>query len=469
MTLVKKHDGKGKLTRYKGRLVAYGFKQHPGMNFDKTYALLISLAAFRTALSYAAANDLEIVQLDIVGTFLESEINETLYIKFPKGLWREGNKIILDLGEVHRTGVGNRISPAIGRLIRSIYGTRQAAINWYERFDDILRTLGFTRSEIEASVYSRGKLILLIWVDDILLIGSVFYIESARKQLKKKLNIKGMWAIKGGTFFRMTVGSDRSKSSIYLGQGGYVGKVLERFGMRGANRVSTTMESRAKFYKRKPDEEKAYQKLYQELVGSLNYAAVATRANISFTIGLLGRFASALSADHLTGAKRVLRYLKRTKGLELHLGAHQVEITPLSIYADADFAGDRTELKSTSGMVMKDHYGAVVAWKSTKPPISAKSTADAEYIALAMPMEYMSIGNLEKLFHHESNHDPIPVYNDNEACIANVKKGEHQPPNRHVCVRSTWIRDMVRLCEATLTHLLSTQMPADGLRTGLDR
>src|SRR5437588_5945620 len=129
MTLVKKHDGKGSLTRYKARLVAHGFKQRPGVDFDQTYAPLISLAAVRTALSYAAANDLEIHQLDVVGAFLESKISETLYISFPEGLRREGDRIILDPGEFN----GVRGKPrAIGRLRRSIYGTRQAAINWYK-------------------------------------------------------------------------------------------------------------------------------------------------------------------------------------------------------------------------------------------------------------------------------------------------------------------------------------------------
>ena len=100
MTLVKKHDGKGKLTRYKCRLVANGFKQRPRIDFDETYAPLISSAAVRTALSSAAANNLEIDQLDVVGAFLESEISETLYIKFPNRLRREGNKIILDPGRL---------------------------------------------------------------------------------------------------------------------------------------------------------------------------------------------------------------------------------------------------------------------------------------------------------------------------------------------------------------------------------
>ena len=94
----------------------------------------------------------------------------------------------------------------------------------------------------------RGKLILLIGVDDILLIGSATDVESARKQLKEKLNIKDMGAIKDGKFLAMAVRRDRSERSIHLGQGGCIGKVLERFGRRGANGVSTPMESGAKFY-----------------------------------------------------------------------------------------------------------------------------------------------------------------------------------------------------------------------------
>ena len=87
---------------------------------------------------------------------------------------------------------------------------------------------------------------------------------------------------------------------------------------------------------------------------------VATRADISFTTGLLGRFACNPSAVHFTGAKRVLRYLKKTKTLELQLGAQQVKTALHTIYADADFAGDRTESNPTSGMVIKDCYGVVI-------------------------------------------------------------------------------------------------------------
>ena len=239
--------------------------------------------------------------------------------------------------------------------------------------------------------------------------------------------------------------------------------------MGKANGVHTPIESGARFTRRQKDEEKADQKAYQELIGSVNYAAVATRADISYAVGLLGRFASDPSINHQNGAKRLLRYLQRTAGKELCLGNRSRSGSDIAIYADADFAGDAVAMRSTSGMVVKDRYGATVAWKSTKQPITARSTADAEFIATAMAMEYLWLSDLEKEFHYDRKSRPIPIYNDNTACIANINSGEYQPQSRHVGVRYFWIKDLIRFGEATVSHIASDKMLADGLTKGLDR
>ena len=143
--------------------------------------------------------------------------------------------------------------------------------------------------------------------------------------------------------------------------------------------------------------------------------------------------------------------------------------TKAAIYADADYAGDLTEKRSTSGIAVRDRNGATVAWKSTKQPITTRSTAEAEFIATAMAMEFIWLSNLEKEFYHDHNDEPVPVYNDNEACVTNINSGDHQTQSRHAGVRYHWIRDRVRLGEATLSHIPGDQMPADGLAKGLDR
>jgi hypothetical protein len=125
-------------------------------------------------------------------------------------------------------------------------------------------------------------------------------------------------------------------------------------------------------------------------------------------------------------------------------------------------------MRSTSGMVITDRYGSTIAWKSTRQPVTARSTADAEFIATAMAMEYSWLNDLEKEIHSDTNQRTIPVFNDNEAYITNINRGEYQPPSRHVGAQYYWIRDMIRLGEATVNHIASADMPADGLTKRLD-
>ena len=93
----------------------------------------------------------------------------------------------------------------------------------------------------------RGTLILLIWVDDILSISEKTDVEKIGREIKKEINIKDLGDLKEGTFLGMTVRREHDKRRIYLGQGGYIKKILERFGMGEANRVLTPIEGRMKF------------------------------------------------------------------------------------------------------------------------------------------------------------------------------------------------------------------------------
>jgi hypothetical protein len=135
--------------------------------------------------------------------------------------------------------------------------------------------------------------------------------------------------------------------------------------MSKVNGARTPIESGAKFHKRIANACKASQHIYQEMVGSINYAAVATRGDLLFTVGLLGCYAAdptAKHAKHASGVKRVLRYLRHTSQLKLCLGRQtNSNSAGLAIYAEADFAGDSDEMKSTSGMTVVDRYGSIIA------------------------------------------------------------------------------------------------------------
>ena len=117
---------------------------------------------------------------------------------------------------------------------------------------------------------------------------------------------------------------------------------------------------------------------YASAVGSLMYAQVCTRPDIVFIVGMLGRYLSNPGMDHWKAAKRVMRYLQRTKGYMLtYRRSDRLEIIG---YSDSDFAGCQDSRRSTSDYVYLLAGGAI-SWRSAKQNFVASSTMAAEFVA----------------------------------------------------------------------------------------
>jgi len=299
----------------------------------------------------------------------------------------------------------------------------------------------------------------------------------------------------------MRVTRDLRTKVISLDQSAYISQVLRRFQMDGASGVSAPLDPGMSLLKRngrmttvvkeegamrkeenhmRDDqiEEQVDQKEYQEIVGSLNYAAIATRPDLSFAVGVLGRYASDPARRHMIMAKRVMRYLSKTVGYQLNLGVREGLKEPYStvaLYTDSDFAGDPNSMKSTTGMVIRDRYGSMIAWQSKKQSITAKSTADAEYITTATSIdEGVWVHKLDHELHQSlpvtqpfpdqqhKNRKSLPVYSDNQANIKNANLSEHQTLSKTVGVKFHWIKDQVRDGTITITYIPTTEMIADG-------
>jgi len=121
------------------------------------------------------------------------------------------------------------------------------------------------------------------------------------------------------------------------------------------------------------------QKQYQSLIGSLLYLAMTTRPDIVHSVAKLAQRCSDPHKEHEVAAKRVLRYLKGTSGLQLHYAQSGM---PVHCYVDADWAGDSIDRKSFSGWAFF-MAGAAFSWESKKQSIIAFSSTEAEYVALS--------------------------------------------------------------------------------------
>jgi hypothetical protein len=181
---------------------------------------------------------------------------------------------------------------------------------------------------------------------------------------------------------------------------------------------------------------------YASAIGSIMYAMICTRPDVSYALSVTSRYQSDPGKDHWTAVKNILKYLRRTKDMFLVYGGDKELVA--KGYTDASFVTDPDDFKSQSGYVFILNGGAV-SWKSSKQDTVADSTTEAEYIAAA---EAAKEGVWMKKFITElgvvpSALEPMEIYCDNNGAIAQAKEPRSHQKNKHVQRRYHLIRQFV--------------------------
>jgi len=231
-------------------------------------------------------------------------------------------------------------------------------------------------------------------------------------------------------FLGMVVSRDEVSRIVYLTQESYIGQVLEKFGVSNRKPVGTPME------KDKPIMKGVGDKpcdciCYLQLIGSLGWIATGTRSDIVFTFSYLG-------------------------------GETQTAIS-LPGFVNADFAGDASSLKSTSGYMFLLGTGSI-QWHSKHQTITATSTVDAKFITSASVIqELVWFQNLIREF----GRSELPIstlYNYNQASLSTVKDMTYKPHSKHIGIRIHQIREFIEDGkEVTMSYCRTSDMIADGL------
>lgn len=134
-----KRDASGKIVKYKARIVAKGYVQEQGIDFDEIFAPVTRLETVRLLLALAAKNGWEIHYLDVKSAFLNGELNEVVYISQPEGFIKKGQEHL------------------VYRLSKALYGLRQAPRAWYTKLNKCLEGMGLTRCPVEQLSIQDGK------------------------------------------------------------------------------------------------------------------------------------------------------------------------------------------------------------------------------------------------------------------------------------------------------------------------
>jgi hypothetical protein len=442
--------------RYRARLVAKGFTQIPGIDFDETFSPVARFESLRLLLALAALEDWEIHQLDVKSAFLNGVLDEEIYMEQPQGFIIEGEE------------------SKVCRLHKAIYGLKQASRAWNLQFHGVLLELGFTRTYSDAGIYvyehkdkDIGPIFIILYVDDITMMGaSLDIIKQLKIELAKRYEITDLGEIK--SYLGMRITRDRSRRHIEIDQSDYLKGVLNRFNMADANSHPTPLPAGAETFLIKYEETATAPEIkhYQSLIGSLLYVQIGTRPDISFAVSRLAQYATNPSPQHLRLAQYVLSYLRGT--IETCVRYDGADGDGLHGYTDSSLGDQTDDRYSTSGYVFILANGAI-SWASRKQKTIAQNTTEAEYMALADAANqaawYRSI--LGELGYSVDN--PIPIHCDNKGAVDLALNPVTGRRSKHIDIKHHVIRDYQDKGAISLIRTPTAEMVADGFTKSLSR
>ena len=456
----RKRDDAGNIARYKVRYVAKGFAQRYRIDYNKTTAPTARLESFRCLLHIAACLDWDIQHVDIKTAFLHGVLpsSETVFMEQPPGFEEPGKE------------------DWVWRLVKSIYGMRQASRIWNKTFHKSITALGFQRLVSEWCVYRRhsatGITMFAVHVDDIICISDTIEENNRFKsELRQHWELSDLGPVKYALGIAIT--RDRSSRTISLSQTALIDRIVEEFGQLDAHPVDTPMvaglqivrpdktlpisETDAAWIQRTP---------YRSLIGTLNYLAVASRPDIAFAVGRLATVLDCYRTDHWDAAIRVVRYLKGTRLFRLELGGYNA-IHPIG-FSDSDWANCPSTSRSIGGYCFSLGSG-MISWASHKQSLASDSSCYAEYIALhdasnEVVFLRQLLEGLQML-----RVQPSPIYCDSESARRLTEDQRWHSKVRHFRVKYHSTRELVDWDEVNIIGIRSTDNTADLLTKSLTR
>jgi hypothetical protein len=255
--LTKKRDKKGNVVKYKARLVARGFTQQPGLDYDETFSPVVCFETIRALLAMVSCKKLKVCQLDVKGTYLNGILTQPIYMEQPIG-FDDGSGLVC-------------------LLIKSIYGLKQAGRVWNVEFDCAICKLGFRLLISDPCTYILREgdnfVIVTVWVDDLLL-----FVTLDRLIERTKVGLEAEWELTnlGEPVKIIGIEIELGDHFITISQRRYLENILRKKGMEKANPVGTPLDIGITLEPNLDGNVGDRSNSYARLIGELQFLANAT-------------------------------------------------------------------------------------------------------------------------------------------------------------------------------------------------
>uniref|UniRef100_A0A8D8T0A7 Copia protein n=1 Tax=Cacopsylla melanoneura TaxID=428564 RepID=A0A8D8T0A7_9HEMI len=418
----------------KARLVAKGYQEKTE---EQIYSPVARLSTVRLLLSLSVQKKWKVTQMDVPTAFLNGKLEKSVYIKIPKGLKKCRGSVL--------------------KLNRALYGLKEAPKCWNETFNKFAENIGFTRSKHDVCLYTKEKCIMLLYVDDILLIGEET--DKTVMELKTQFNTRDMGIL--STF--LGIEFEYKDDKLQFSQKSMIIKILEKFGMSQCNGASTPLEPN--FIVTKEDEMELVDVPYRELIGSLLYVSMGSRPDITYAVSYLSRYLDKPNNKVWVAAKRVLRYLRATQSMSMVY--EKTENMQLIGYSDSDWAADPTNRKSVTGSVIF-FCGNPVAWFSKKQNCVTLSSTEAEYVAGSLvSAELIALKGIVKDLTNQQVDTVLLM--DNQGAIKISQNYENSKRSKHIDVKYHFLKDSVQKKLILIQYVDTKKNIADIMTKALGR
>ncbi|CAM8971434.1 unnamed protein product [Rhodiola kirilowii] len=400
----------------------------------------------RALLAVAVSKGWPLFQLDVDNAFLHGQLDEEVYMTLPPGYFK------------HEKAQGK-----VCKLLKSLYGLKQEPRQWYARFSDALISFGFLQSPNDHSLFTYNKggifLALLVYVDDVILTGT-----SCELIQKVKAFIHDLFKIKDLGQLRYFLGFEvsRSDDGLFLNQRKYALELISEAGLLACKPSVIPMDTNHKLgLSTAPILVDPMP--YRRLVGQIIYIT-NTRPGLAYSVHILSQFMNKPTEDHLKTAHKVLRYLKLAPAQGLFYPSGQ-DLT-LSAFYDADWGACPITRRSVTGYAVT-LGNALISWKTKKQATVSRSSAEAEYRAMAHACCEVAwlvrvLADLQVFIQ-----SPVPLHCDNHSAMHIAKNPVFHERTKHVELDCHVVRQHFLSGLISPQFISTLEQPADLLTKAL--
>ena len=470
---IKRHAD-GTLQKFKVRLVCQGQHMQKSIDYADAFSPVPHASGFRTLVALAAANDMEMDQVDISQAFIQGDLlpgdgrRGRVFIAPPPGYPEEENIVWL--------------------LKKPLYGMPQSARCWHLTMSKWLKDEGFHTVGYEKSMWciekDGQKIIMGSHIDDFIICStSRDMLDDFRKRLLARFD--GTYEGALDHYLGCEIKRDRPQKKAIITQAQYARHILESEGMWDCNPKLTPMVPNTRLSKLDQPAivDPVLHKRYRGLVGKLGYLVNMTRPDLAWAYSQLSSFVQCPGEAHMAAAMHVLAYLRGTYDRCITYSRPSgARLNTLWGWVDSDWAADKDTRRSHTGYVLMLNGGAI-SWRSRRQDSVSLSTSEAEYIAASQcGQEVVYLREILRECLYEQTEETL-IYEDNRACIlmsenpVSREKSRHIEPiqrmvtdddlPRHVDIRRCFLRELVGLKVLRMMPCSTQKMVADALTKSL--